>query len=399
MAGRESEDEGSLFGSKVAKKRAVKAAVVAVAAAAGDKRLTEYFPPGITEPWRVERFDLLAAEFGLQEEEVAQWHEVMHPFPRSWLIVRRLYGVQPVMLPLNATSNDYKLATMAELREELGLTQDQLRQELLAAVQMWKRFRDQKAAAPEPVKPAEKPAVELFPEEKMLEKFGFHDRMFRVEDRTPEENRQEKIWFAAKVSPWRPMLEHPVAGEIAREALQCLLLQRRVEEQMYAVKACSPEYEKAQREKQRLVEQYNNLVESLNDLMPFAKMVAHSQDQRSLLNLLVQGYQEYYASGKNQILDGMFTGFEIECELRRSQQLPDPRYRADIVVMVNAARAGLFNPNWRLNMSARSLKRVQETWRETYKVISQGDEVPDLLSDDPKTGNYHDVAMGEKPEN
>ncbi|HEY1171028.1 MAG TPA: hypothetical protein VGH19_06615 [Verrucomicrobiae bacterium] len=400
MAGKNDGDRTeNLFDAKVKKPvAAVPLPVVAASAPVGDKRLAEYFPPGVREPWRVERFDLLAAEFELEEGEVPSWHEVIHTFARTWLIVRRLYGVQPVLLPMNASAGDYKLSTMAELREELGISQDQLRQEILAGVQLWKKFKVQ-ATAPVVVeaKPPDQPVNTLLAEEQMLERHGFPDRMFTVKDRKPEENRTEKIWFAGKVSPWRPMLEHPVAGEIAREALQCLLLQKRVEEKMYEAEPLTLEYDKAKNEKTRLLEQYNKLVESLNNLMPFAKMVAHSQDQRSILNLIIQGCQQYYADGENTILDGMNTGMEIECLLRMSQQMPDPRYRADIVVMVNSARAGLFNPKWTSTISHRSLKRVQEAWRETYKMLAKGDEIPDLLSDDPKAGEYHDLAMGEAP--
>ena len=66
------------------------------------------------------------------------------------------------------------------------------------------------------------------------------------------------------------------------------------------------------------------------------------------LGTVVTGVQDYYATGSNELIDGMFREAEVEI-LLKDYDLRKPQYRPDVVALVvPAAIEGLFDPNFKL---------------------------------------------------
>src|SRR5689334_7253848 len=85
--------------------------------------------PGIVEyrgpdnaKWRVEKWDLLRAEFsGVTEEKLPEFHRFLGQFARVWLIVRRLFGITPVARSLDGDPDDYRPWSRAEICAHLNI--------------------------------------------------------------------------------------------------------------------------------------------------------------------------------------------------------------------------------------------------------------------------------------
>ena len=71
--------------------------------------MIEYRAAG--ELWKCEKFPALAAEFenGLTPETMAPFHECLAPSVRAFKIIRRLYGIQPVMPPKDIDPEDFRI--------------------------------------------------------------------------------------------------------------------------------------------------------------------------------------------------------------------------------------------------------------------------------------------------
>jgi hypothetical protein len=85
----------------------------------------------------------------------------------------------------------------------------------------------------------------------------------------------------------------------------------------------------------------------------------------------------------------------MQVEMRQSQQIPEPRYRLGLVAHVNAARAGLFDPNWRPMFTDRQLKKLDAGFKEALVRVGEdaGEGLPDLESDRPGEGEYEPIHV------
>ncbi len=108
--------------------------------------ILEYTPLNSMEKWRVEKFELLVAEFELVAAEAADWpgqvahfHAVVEQYSRQWLIVRRLFGFSPVLLPDDAQASDYEPLNHKALGDLLGIEPAQLQAELNAIRVVWRQ--------------------------------------------------------------------------------------------------------------------------------------------------------------------------------------------------------------------------------------------------------------------
>ena len=97
--------------------------------------VVEFVPVNEAAPWRVEKCDLLATEFGLSDppsrgearppmdlaalpKRVAEFVFFCQSHPRLWLLARRLYGIAPLFPPRDSKPEDLRVWTRAELTAE-----------------------------------------------------------------------------------------------------------------------------------------------------------------------------------------------------------------------------------------------------------------------------------------
>ncbi|HEV2330562.1 MAG TPA: hypothetical protein VGY56_17415 [Verrucomicrobiae bacterium] len=359
----------------------------------------EYTPlPG--EQWRVERFDLLAAEFLLDapwDEQMALFHGLACVHTRRWLIVRRLFGIAPL---ISTTDEDLSTVGREQLCERLSITAKELQAELDALRAQWSvvavRKDQQKSANQYSEKTEEQPREEFKFGHEILEKHGFPEMMFTEFDskRTPEQNRLERDWFAKRASEWDRMLSEPMAESIAREALLNELYLRRLQMEMTVLSPSSKRWQELLAAKNDIEVRREAQLEKLQGMFPESSL-AGKISFRAVISELNQAHREYYAGGDRGLMDRMFTHAEIEVLLRQSVQQQQPQYRFGLTVAVVQAMNNLYDPNYRSRIKLSVFKKLDAGFRHAVNQAreelneplvnleegvepGEGDDFPDL---------------------
>src|SRR5262249_27490266 len=152
--------------------------------------------------WRVEKWDLLRAEFPqLDEARLPEFHAFLSQFPRPWLIVRRLFGMTPVARSLDGDPDDYRPWSRVEICAHLNIPGDaELAQELEAARAGWApRMQSGECrvqnGGPEQPEQGHEPELIQETDQELLKRYGFPLTMFELPSRSAEENETERTWF------------------------------------------------------------------------------------------------------------------------------------------------------------------------------------------------------------
>jgi hypothetical protein len=355
--------------------------------------LVEYTPLGTAELWRVEKYFLLSAEFDLSAVDLPQFHDVASTTGKAWVVCQRLYGMKPVLLPRAADPEQYRALGASEIADLLGIQVREVSQELDVIRGRWRVRKQGIARESETLLPQisnlkfqiSNPEGELvFQDEETLKKYQFPLTIFHWAGRQMDEARIEMGWFVERVMDFAKMLDDKVAGALARQALLGELNMRRLEMASFQHAPGSKDWQTSQRNYEAASDRYRNLIKELNAFFPLAAAIAYKNVFKGQLSDLICGYQEYYANGDNRLFDGMFTALEIQVECRRSVQATEPQYRASLPVMVNAAKAGLFDPKWKLQFSPRQLARLDAAWKKAFVEGEESDGVMpvDLMKED-----------------
>lgn len=345
--------------------------------------------------WRVSRFDLLEVEFeGITNDALAGFHEVQQRHPRAWIILRRLFGIQP-MVPLAEDPENCRVWGRRELCENMGITPKQLGEEIGVARARWQR-----AVAPEPeteLEPAPGPDPEAPPGEldfegtnRLLARHGFPEALFRTPGASDEDVAAEMEWFAGRVRDFSKLLEHRLASSLARQTLLSELQLRRIETHMTQLHVGGKNYIEVLRAKDGLQKTYADQLAQIDKIAPWMGAVAGKMNFTGVVSDLVRSYQEYYARDSNRLIDGIFTATEVQVLLRRHTHMEQPRYRAGLVAYLNAARESLFDPRWRAMFSQGQLRKLDAAWADAHNRVAEldGEKPTDLESDDPAEGEY-----------
>lgn len=369
--------------------------------------MLEFKQPDGKEVWRVEQFDVLAAEFDLEvggDGKSKSWPEAMGWFEqfardktRQWLVVRRLFGVAPVIPPADASQDDMRTWNRAELQAQ-GF---EVPAELGALRAMWRDHikRETGASQAETKSTAREeppPAGDLGLDDKLLERHQFSDRIFEITVWSPKakmdsagrwcpgdiprpakENKIEQAWFIGRVREWSKMLADPMAGPVARSALMNDLYLHRLDSEIAL--AGTREREKLYSQKRELETSYGEQVEKLQEMFPEMK-VAGRVSFRAVVSDMIIGHRDYYANADRRLVDKVFTATEIEFQLRTSAQLPTPRYRFSLNVAIVEAIHGLNDPNFRTQFKPGVLRKLDAGLRAGIEAVreAQRETVVDL---------------------
>lgn len=187
------------------------------------------------------------------------------------------------------------------------------------------------------------------------------------------------------------MLENPMTYALARQLLINELHLRRIESELCCLSPSSKEYSNLTKIKTETETVYQKQLVELDKIAPWMGAVGSKLGFVGVVSDIVRGYQQYHATGKTALLDGIFTATEVQCELKRSKQLPEARYRAGLVTFLNEAKANLWDPKWKSAFTAQQLRAMDRAFRATLAVAmdEQGAKLPDLESDGPD-GEYND---------
>lgn len=357
----------------------------AAAPSPGSDRIREYVGPG-AQAWRCSRYDLATAEMGC-ELNLAEFHAAVEGDARRWLIARRLFGMGPLLPPQGTDPDDLRVWSREELAATLALTAGQLRQELDAIRGLATRAKSDEVRA-EKIELLREIEELTFKETVFLAKHGFEESTFLLTGREAVENRTERDWFGARVEQWDKLLEHPVAGALARQALLNELQLRRADAAIAKLPFGGKEYSGYLKIKMSIEETYQHQLEQLDELAPWAGAIRGHMAFRGMASDLIQAIANS-KRGDEALVDGIFTTVELQILTRRSLQAPEPQYRAGLVVYLNAAKAGLWNPDWRSQFTNGQLKKLDTAWAAAAAAAGDlaGERLVDLEADGP-AGEY-----------
>lgn len=112
----------------------------------------EYEPTAESGYWRMERPDLLEADFGVTRAEVEEWHRWIAGKGRVWEIVRRIYQVAGMW----EDDPDVLVSwTRAEVAKKFGIPAAEVDHDLKAAVDQWRLHIARAQVARESVRAAD----------------------------------------------------------------------------------------------------------------------------------------------------------------------------------------------------------------------------------------------------
>ncbi len=366
----------------------------------------DYTPLGADERWRVERFRELAAEFTFAagspwEEQMTLFHEVGLSLARPWEFVRRLHGINPVLLPDGASLADYAVLTRAELCAQRGVTDKQLQAELDALRGTWGQVAPK--GQPEEAESKSKSRVKIKSGDEelgMLEaeadlvtirECGFDAKMFEkvmvFDPNTPmtpdnpnmlvararEKNLEERAWFAARCEDSRKMLKEPMARTIVRDALLNELHINRLQDQLALLTEGTKDFDRFDKRKADLQNRFETQLDRLQAMFPDMN-VANRISFRQVISTLIGAERDFYGDNNNKRRDGLFTAAEIQILMRQSVQNPMPQYRVSLSLLVAEAHHGLYDRNFRSALAKKPglLKKIDALARAAINAAREG---------------------------
>lgn len=375
------------------------------------------------ELWRVNRFDLLVADIDerMRVIDLPKFQMAISLSMRSWSIVRKLYGIYPMIPRRDERAEDYRTFERRELCEAMGITSSNLSEELekvrgiwMAAVASPNLKVEQESTSKSHI--ANNKTELQFSDDELLEKYGMQGMV----------TTEETGWMAEKVRQKKQMLDNPMAGELARSSVLNELELRRIENRRMRTSkqleeadrpregsaqsdeelsrvlmnkaALQKEYERLDKRQTELMDTYLGQLKELDKIFPWMAKAKGGADMKGVFSDLIAAHRDWYNKKDNQLADGIYTATEIEVLIRASQQAPEPQYRAGQVMYLNAARAHLFDGGWRNQFALLTLKKMDAGWRAAAIEAGQlsGEQLTDLLSDDPVKGEY--PALHRAPE-
>lgn len=361
--------------------------------------LVEYHYAG--EDWRCEKFDELVAEFEtVTLEMLERFHQAAMVNGRRWTFVRRLFGMKPIIPPPSTDYEDLRVWSRDELCEKFQLSRPQLKAELDAVRGTWDGFLKASVSQESPrsnvqspksgQEPDAKPTFELnLADDPILKEYSF---------RVTFSNGEERDWFIGKVKDFEPVLREKIVSGVAHTACLTALRLHRLNYRLDTFDekdVGSASYKAAFNFAKEVAEDYNKQVKQILDLCPSASQLAGKMALQPVVSTITQCLIEA-ATGETRLVDGLFTAAEVQVLARMSVQNPTPRYRMGWVVLMNSAKAGLFDPNWKPPFDDKFSKLLTDAWNTSFAAGAKesGMALPDLEQDGPGS-EYADITTSE----
>lgn len=346
--------------------------------------LVEYQFNGLT--WRCGRFDALVTELGepaMTVETIGKLHEIVSGMDRSWKILRRLFGVMPVLPPSDYPVDDMRTWGRDELCGDMGISRAQLQQELDGIRGTWRGVGLAMPVAELPKMPTMELALDE--DNALLKEFALPTKF---------QDMAERNWFSQRVHDFEKLLREKTTSGLARNILIQELQMFRLDQAILDVDAFKPgsdKYRLNMSARRDMDKTYQELLEQVRKQAPWFSAVAGKYAFAGVLSDVTRAMQEYYQNGNTELADGIFTATEIEVELRRSVQASEPRYRAGLVVYLNAAKSFLFDPRWKPKFQFGTFKKIDEAWKASIikSDAENGTPLPDLEHE----GEYPDLEV------
>lgn len=381
-------------------------AVTAVPVPEMAKAVVFYQPLTTSGKWRVGQWELLQAEFPRITEELLPWfHAELVKHKRSWVLVRRLFGIGPVMVDTD-DPDENRTWSRAELCDKLGIDARQMQAELehvRSMVSLPAGETDRPVAGPKFENKAQPNLLIQETDDELLRRYGYVDRLFEVmikrptkdaEPRSAEENKAERDWFAARVRQFRKVLDAPLTGRLADQALRNELRIRRAEEELSLHTLGTKEYREFLQDKEKIEQSYRNQLAEIDKMAPWFNASEKQASVKETVSELIRAVQEYQGRGDTKLLDGIYTAYELQVCVRTSKQHPFPLYRPGLVAAINESRKFLWDPNGASQLRPLDLMRLDRGFQEAVVRLNEETiaHVPDLEREGPE-GEFEDIPV------
>jgi hypothetical protein len=390
-------------------------------------RRIEYSPEPGKPLWKVELFGPLSEEFNISECQMPAFHTIAARHPKSWRVLRMLYGINPVLVPTDTDADYLKIWSRADVCARLKIAMDEVQTSLDVLLAAWSKAKKTLesfppvAEPPPPVKPkkptstpvskppspkaptlpaakAVVPVAPLVPsllppmspeERETLDKYGFTQSIFEVDGREVSEAVAERTWFTQRLVEIQQLMDEPAVNSLARGSLMNELYLRRLDTKLATLGIDEKQFKTISETKERVAKEYREAWEQIKGIVPWANQVAHKHQFVGVFSDILEGYLRFKSDPKNNPLDGVFTALELQILMRESQQA-EVRYRPGQVAAILESFQGLTDPNWQRTLPNGLLKQMDVGFREAARRVREetGIEVADLESDDPAKGEY-----------
>ncbi len=365
----------------------------------------EYLVEG--DPWRVDDFPSLESEMKVKREWLAKFHWWAQQQPHlvaGWQIVRMLFGIDPLIPDTVKADSFNRIYSLEEIAQTMKADTESVESELDLIRISWEKYARTIPIEPEPEKAEAatiKPAIEaleiscspLSEEEKNYIRFrGFSLDIFEYTAYDTQQRQMEIRWFHDRLVELRKVFDEPMAKTLARQAIIKELNLRRYDEVMMREVITSKVFNSTNTAKQEMETSYQSLWAQIEEMCPYIKGSAGKITTFGVFSDMVGAVREFHANKNNEKVDGLLTNYEIQIEMRQSDQAP-VRYRPGLIAAVNEAKAGLFNPNFQRTITDRECRALDMGFQKAMEYLNEKDSVKlvNLLSDG-KDGEYPPLA-------
>ena len=340
--------------------------------------------------------DQFAAIFGaVPPEEIALIHEMAGHHPdliRAWDLVRMLCGIRPILnedpafaVPLTRRQISEQLAYIKSEEDVDGFISP-------IAIAWLRRERYAKPVA-EITAPREQQRREVADlteeEQRLLEAYGFSMDLFKAH-RSESAARAEMRWFYERLMDLKPMMDDAAVKEIVRQCLRNELQLRRIDDEMMQTPmvqfkdgrrsdGINPQFEDLQALKSKVEKTYAEQWEQVTKLSPSLSAKSNRRAAQGVMSEYIEGTLKHHQDPNNQILDGVFTAFEIQVLMRKSEQ-QGMQYRPGWVAAVNESKNHLTDPKFKRRLPDKHCRVLDESFRIAEQRLGDTLKKPDLVS-------------------
>lgn len=301
----------------------------------------EYRAPDGKE-WRVERGAELLKDFDILPAQIRQyiglWHQAMAMQERVWLILRRLYGIAPMLGVQDA--DDMRVWTLKELGEKLGLDDDSILAMVGEAKLYFARYRNSAAKERQGVSLDNRKAMTEADVDDILSRYDLE--VVGITQRRHAAKRCAELQAYLEHETGRPM----AMAAIQQELLIAYVIDRRISDHQAAFEEKKKEQaargvtgsvndDIENKRLEALLEMRNKAVKSYEESMHKlgatqvqTGSISKRQNFQLCIGKMVEGMQRYYANADNELIDLFQTEAELvisasETDIRPPQHRPD----------------------------------------------------------------------------
>lgn len=360
--------------------------------------------------WKIDDWVSFANTFDpIGEHELGEFDAWARKYDGPYLCARMVYGIMPIIAPMNADAECLQPLPKEEAAKRLGTSVEQVEFQIEMLQIQWRKYLKERPLpkakepppGPAPDMSVAAPLVVSTPTQSnsvlptmdrieqcvlVVEAFGFDATMFDIPGRPDKVRLIEIEWFAERLMELKRMFDEPMAKTLARQAMMNELQLRRADNDLSKIPIASTNFWNIHDKKIKLEERYENQWKQLEEICPYIKGAMQKQGVHACISEFIKADQEWVAGGNRVRIDEVFTALEIQILLRASVQQPIPMYRPGWVMAVRDAMENLHNPTYKRLLPDIYFRVMDDALRDTFtKAVEAGlITLIDLENDSPK---------------